>query len=403
MTSDDLHSDQRGSASPSPNHPSQSVPYAAVPSPWDTEETQGVPLQTVASEQADNRVELPDLKGLTPPSPDVSKSPEVLDLEQQVALLRKEEAILRADVDQLRAARSRLQDQLLDAQNSLGRLIQEGLKELEQRRKALQMTVEQLERRQERIRKEMQTTFAGVSQDVAIRVQSFKDYLVGSLQELAASAEELNLPMVVEPLEPVAAAKVSPPRGESMPTKQEFGAIAFQSQAQLIRELIDQYRNQPDYYGPAWQLRRTFEPIHADRVSNWFFTQGGRGAVRTLGSRLQNILVSAAVISILSEIYGDRLRAMVLAQSPERLGEWRRGLQDCLGINRADFGPDRGVVLFEASEALAMSAERTMTDGLMPLIIVDETEEMISLSLLQFPLWLAFAPNPTAPRNYDDY
>jgi hypothetical protein len=44
-----------------------------------------------------------------------------------------------------------------------------------------------------------------------------------------------------------------------------------------------------------------------------------------------------------------------------------------------------------------------MTDGLMPLIIVDETEEMISLSLLQFPLWLAFAPNPTAPRNYDDY
>ncbi len=403
MTSDDLHSDQRGSASPSPNHPSQSVPYAAVPSPWDTEETQGVPLQTVASEQADNRVELPDLKGLTPPSPDVSKSPEVLDLEQQVALLRKEEAILRADIDQLRAARSRLQDQLLDAQNSLGRLIQEGLKELEQRRKALQMTVEQLERRQERIRKEMQTTFAGVSQDVAIRVQSFKDYLVGSLQELAASAEELNLPMVVEPLEPVAAAKVSPPRGESMPTKQEFGAIAFQSQAQLIRELIDQYRNQPDYYGPAWQLRRTFEPIHADRVSNWFFTQGGRGAVRTLGSRLQNILVSAAVISILSEIYGDRLRAMVLAQSPERLGEWRRGLQDCLGINRADFGPDRGVVLFEASEALAMSAERTMTDGLMPLIIVDETEEMISLSLLQFPLWLAFAPNPTAPRNYDDY
>jgi vacuolar-type H+-ATPase subunit D/Vma8 len=403
MTSDDLHSDQRGSASPSPNHPSQSVPYAAVPSPWDTEETQGVPLQTVASEQADNRVELPDLKGLTPPSPDVSKSPEVLDLEQQVALLRKEEATLRADIDQLRAARSRLQDQLLDAQNSLGRLIQEGLKELEQRRKALQMTVEQLERRQERIRKEMQTTFAGVSQDVAIRVQSFKDYLVGSLQELAASAEELNLPMVVEPLEPVAAAKVSPPRGESMPTKQEFGAIAFQSQAQLIRELIDQYRNQPDYYGPAWQLRRTFEPIHADRVSNWFFTQGGRGAVRTLGSRLQNILVSAAVISILSEIYGDRLRAMVLAQSPERLGEWRRGLQDCLGINRADFGPDRGVVLFEASEALAMSAERTMTDGLMPLIIVDETEEMISLSLLQFPLWLAFAPNPTAPRNYDDY
>ncbi len=402
MTSDDLHSAQSGSASSNPNPPAQSVTYAAVPSPWDLEETQEVPPQTTASEQADNRLELPDLKGLTPPSPDLSKPPEVLDLEQHVALLRKEEASLRADVDQLRAARSRLQDQLLDAQNSLGRLIQEGLKELEQRRKALQIAVEQLERRQERIRKEMQTTFAGVSQDVAIRVQSFKDYLVGSLQELAASAEELNLPMVVEPLESVARANVASQRGESTPTKPELGAITFQSQAQLIRELIDQYRYQPDYYGPAWQLRRTFEPIHADRVSTWFFTQGGRGAVRTLGSRLQNILVSAAVISILSEIYGDRLRAMVLAQSPERLGEWRRGLQDCLGINRADFGPERGVVLFEAPEALAMSAERTMTDGLMPLIIVDETEETISLSLLQFPLWLAFAPNPATPRSYDD-
>jgi hypothetical protein len=36
----------------------------------------------------------------------------------------------------------------------------------------------------------------------------------------------------------------------------------------------------------------------------------------------------------------------------------------------------------------------------LPLIIVDESEEMISLSLLQFPLWLAFAPDPLNPVVY---
>jgi len=58
----------------------------------------------------------------------------------------------------------------------------------EQRRQALQIAVEQLERRQERIRTEMRTSFAGASQELAIRVQGFKDYLT-SLQDLAAAAE----------------------------------------------------------------------------------------------------------------------------------------------------------------------------------------------------------------------
>jgi hypothetical protein len=165
-------------------------------------------------------------------------------------------------------------------------------------------------------------------------------------------------------------------------------------QTKRIRNLLDQFRTQPDYYGPVWKLRRTFEPIHADRVSEWFFTQGGRGALRTMGSRLQNILVASAVISIMYALYGDRLRALVLANSPERLGEWRRGLQDCLGISRSDFGSDRGLALFESPEALVFKAERLQKENLMPLIIIDETEDLINLALLQFPLWLAFAPNP---------
>jgi pimeloyl-ACP methyl ester carboxylesterase len=121
--------------------------------------------------------------------------------------------------------------------------------------------------------------------------------------------------------------------------------------------------------------------------------------VRTLGSRLQNILVAGAIISIAVNLYGNRCRALILANSPERLGEWRRGLQDCLGISRSDFGPDRGVVLFESPEALIQRAERLVEDKLLPLVLIDDTQEQVDLALLQFPLWLAFAPDPQQPSS----
>lgn len=318
---------------------------------------------------------------------------DVILLEQKVASLQEKEEELRREVASLQATRDQLLELQVETQTALGRLVKEGLSELEQRKQALQITVEQLERRQERIRQEMRTSFAGVSQDLAIRVQGFKDYLVGSLQDLASSAEQLEL-----------APPPTPQKQQQQPTKEarddrkasspKFAEQAFQDQAKQIRRIIDQYRSTPDYYGPPWQLRRTFEPIHAERVSNWFFNQGGRGALRSMGSRLQNILVGSSVISVLRQVYGTRLRTLVLANSPERLGEWRRGLQDCLGITRTDFGPERGVVLFEAPEALVQKADRLLKEGQMPLVIIDETEDQISLSLLQFPLWLAFAPEP---------
>ncbi|MBN3951045.1 MAG: DUF3086 domain-containing protein [Nostoc sp. NMS7] len=320
--------------------------------------------------------------------------------EQRVAELQSAEAVLKSEIAKLQASYKNLQSQVSETQTSLGRLVQESLVQLEQRKQTLQISVEQLERRQERIRNEMRTTFAGTSQDLAIRVQGFKDYLTGSLQDLASAAEQLQLtPSVVEREKP--SIKEAKPV-ESQPGIPQFAQQQFQDTTKQIRRLIDQYRNKPDYYGPAWQLRRTFEPIHAERVSNWFFTQGGRGGLRTMGSRLQNILIASATISILHKLYGDRVRTLVLANTPERLGEWRRGLQDCLGIGRPDFGPDRGVVLFEASDAVAQKADRLTKANQLPLIIIDDSEEQISLSLLQFPLWLAFAPDPKAVRNYDD-
>jgi len=48
-----------------------------------------------------------------------------------------------------------------------------------------------------------------------------------------------------------------------------------------------------------------------------------------------------------------------------------------------------------------MKAERLVKANQMPLIIVDDSEEQISLSLLQFPLWLAFAPDPQVSRDRD--
>lgn len=383
----------------------QSLPEEAKPStetsiiedPWDTEEnipTENIPTKGRLSEPLEEAAAVATGSGKHVPT-EVNQA-EPADLEKRVAELQQQEQALKQEISALQATRSQLQGQIIEAQSSLGRLVQEGLSELEQRKKTLQISVEQLERRQERIRAEMRTTFAGVSQDIAIRVKSFKDYLVGSLQDLAFAAEQLDLPTVItEPSKQAAVSEVAP----QQPSTPKFAEQSFQDQTKRIRNLLDQYRNRPDYYGPAWQLRRTFEPIHADRVSEWFFTQGGRGAVRTMGSRLQNILIASSAISITRSLYDDRLRVLVLAQSPERLGEWRRGLQDCLGVTRSDFGPDRGIALFEDPEPLAQRADRMVKDGLLPFIVIDETEEEVSLSLLQFPLWLAFAPNPQAQQN----
>ncbi len=311
---------------------------------------------------------------------------------QRLSDLTQQEQALEREIEALVATRDDLQAQVSQTRNALGQVVQQNLSELEQRRQTLQLSIEQLERRQERIRNEMKSSFAGASQEIAIRVQSFKDYLVGSLQDLAIAAEQLELPTFQTESQPVPIPEE--PKPQSAAASPNFAESTFEEEARKIRTIIDQFRNQPDYYGPVWKLRRTFEPVHAERVSNWFFKQGGRGAVRTMGSRLQNILIASASISILYNLYRDRLRVLILANSPERLGEWRRGLQDCLGVTRSDFGSDRGIALFEAPEQLALKAERLDKDGFLPLIVVDETEESINLALLQFPLLLAFAPSP---------
>ncbi|MBE9167831.1 DUF3086 domain-containing protein [Pleurocapsales cyanobacterium LEGE 06147] len=315
------------------------------------------------------------------------------ELQAQVTDLEQQKQILTAEIKSLEERKIQiLTQQSKEIQNTLGRMVEEGMRELKERKNTLQLEIDKLERRRERIRQEMRTNFAGVSQELAIRVQGFKDYLVGSLQDLAVAAEQLELARPETKVEPTTIPVRQEPSSEV--SQPQFVERGFAEQGRRIKSLLEQYRNRPDYYGPPWQLRRTFEPIHVERVQEWFFSQGGRGAIKSMGSRLQNILVASAIISVLHHLYGDRCRILILAESPERLGEWRRALQDCLGISRSDFGSNRGVGLFEAPEALVQKAERLVEEKLLPLVIIDETEEQVNLSLLRFPMWLAFAPEP---------
>jgi hypothetical protein len=318
--------------------------------------------------------------------------------------LKQEETELKAELDRLKNTKSKiLQDQIDDLQAGIIRLAQADVARLEYQKQELQAAIAVLEKRKERLDKEMTSTYAGASQDIAVRVQGFKDYLVGSLQDLVASAEKLNL--VAPPAQPVAETVIAT---EKKSTKEDepllLSGQTFAEYKQRVDQLLDRYRTLPDYYGPAWKLRRTFEQVHADRVSKWFFEQSGRGAIRTMGTRLQNILVTSASISVLKAVYGEKLRVLVLATSPERLGEWRRGFQDCLGLTREHFGSDKGIALFEDPEPLATKGDRLVKEGLMPLVIIDESEELISVDLLRFPLLIAFggAPEskPAAPSAY---
>jgi len=360
-----------------------------------------------------------------------------LDWERQKAAFLEEIKLLKSEKENLVAQ----QNQAIA--ESFGVMIEEGTRELRAQKKYLLQDIEKLERRRERIRMEMQANFAGASQDLAMRVQGFKEYLVGSLQDLATAAEKLELAKPEEKRRPRSEANRDPREGrrpregrlareerearegreprrdrpsrdgresregrrprnnsaEMSSNSPQFNERSFSQQTGRIRQLLDRYRTQPDYYGSPWQLRRTFESIHVDRTQQWFFEQGGRGSIKGMGSRLQNILVASAITSVLYQLYRDRCRVLVLVDSPEQLGEWRRGLQDCLGITRNDFGANRGVVLFESPEALIQRAERLLDDKLLPLIIIDESEGAVNMGLLRFPLWLAFAEKPQPSRS----
>jgi hypothetical protein len=276
-----------------------------------------------------------------------------------------------------------------------------ALSELRGQRDALQAEISELSSRRDQLQAEMNRSFSGQSDAIARRVKGFQDYLVGALQDLAVAAEQMDLvvqPLVVQP-SPLDQAAAGP--AGAAPAAAAAAGL-FSGDDALIRERLAAFQGQPDFYAEPWNLRRSLEPSGAALLDDWFLGQGGRGAQPSSGSRNRNALITAAAVAILGELYGERFQTLVLAGTPERLGEWRRGLQDCLGLSREDFGPNSGIVLFERPDALIERADRLEERGELPFIVVDAAEPAVEVPILQFPVWLAFAGSPNELALEDD-
>ena len=283
-----------------------------------------------------------------------------------------------------------------------------ALKDLQSRRDELSAEITLLTNRKQQLDAELKTSFAGQSDAIARRVKGFQEYLGGALQDLVQSVESLDLvvqPMVVQP-SPLDQQASDQQGAEGQNASDTAPPIAvsdtFRPDEALIRNALQRFLQQPDVYADPWSLRRSIDVRDTALLEDWFFNQGGRGAQPSRGSRPRNILVSAALIAIIGELYGAQFQCLVLAGAPERLGEWRRGLQDALGLGREDFGPSSGIVLFERSEALVERADRLEERGEVPLILIDTAEREVAIPVLQFPLWLAFAAGPNERLDDDD-
>ncbi len=281
-------------------------------------------------------------------------------------------------------------------------LIKLALKDLELSREKLEKEIDQLKKKKAQIENELKSSFSGQSDAIARKVKGFQEYLTGALQDLAQSAEQLELvvpPVIVKP------SPLDENKKIALSKEQEIiPAVSdtFKPDEDLIRRCFNQFLEQPDFYAEPWKLRRSLEMIDIEMLEDWFFSMGGRGAQPSRGSRSKNALVSAGIIAVLGELYGEQFQTLVLASQPERLGEWRRCLQDALGLNREDFGPNSGIVLFESSDGLVERADRLEERGDLPFIIIDAAEINVDIPILQFPIWIAFAGSPNETFEEDE-
>ena len=269
-----------------------------------------------------------------------------------------------------------------------------ALTELKLNRDKLEKELKELSHQKLKVENELKSSFSGQSDAIARKVKGFQEYLTGALQDLTQSAEQLDLvvpPVIVTPSPLDENQKTDIPQEKEVVT-----AISdtFKPDEKLIRNCFNQFLRQPDFYAEPWQLRRSLETKDIEILEDWFFNMGGRGAQPSLGNRSKNVKVSAGLISILGELYGEQFQTLILASQPERLGEWRRGLQDALGLEREDFGPNSGIVLFERANGVLERADRLEERGDVPLIIIDAAEQNVDIPILQFPIWLAFAAEP---------
>ena len=260
--------------------------------------------------------------------------------------------------------------------------------------------IKKLEIQKNELNKVIESNVKGQSDNIAKRVKGFQEYLTGALLNLSQNVERLELvsqPIIVKP-SPLDEKGLEPSKEEvvNIPALSE----TFKQDEQVIRACFETFEKPPDFYAEAWKLRRSLNSTDIEIMDDWFFNMGGRGSLESRGSRQKNALLSAGLISILGELYGDQFQTLILASEPERLGEWRRALQDSLGLTRDDFGPSSGIVLFERPEGVIERADRLEANDELPFIIIDAAETSVEIPILQFPLWLAFAGSDN--EIYDD-
>ena len=264
-------------------------------------------------------------------------------------------------------------------------------RDLVSKKDSLMEEIKELETKKNEIEKDIESNFKGQSDNIAKRVKGFQEYLTGALQNLSQNVEKLELvsqPIIVKP-SPLDEKKQSDSTNNvvNVPALSE----TFKPDERIIKSCFSSFTEQPDFYAEPWKLRRSRDSSDIEIMDDWFFNMGGRGSLESRGSRQKNALLSAGLISILGELYGDQFQTLILASQPERLGEWRRILQDSLGLTRDDFGPNSGIVLFERPEGVIERADRLEANEELPFIIIDAAETSVEIPILQFPLWVAFA------------
>ena len=254
---------------------------------------------------------------------------------------------------------------------SFDEISNEIFRDLFSKKDSLVKEIKELETKKNEIEKDIESNFKGQSDNIAKRVKGFQEYLTGALQNLSQNVEKLELvsqPIIVKP-SPLDEKKQNNSTNNvvNVPALSE----TFKPDKEIIKSCFTSFTEQPDFYAEPWKLRRSLDSSDIEIMDDWFFNMGGRGSLESRGSRQKNALLSAGLISILGELYGDQFQTLILASQPERLGEWRRILQDSLGLTRDDFGPNSGIVLFERPEGVIERADRLEANEELPFIIID--------------------------------
>lgn len=108
----------------------------------------------------------------TEPEPQPQDSFNASEILTIINQLKQEESELRRELESLKNIKSKiLQDQLDDLQAGIIRLAQADVARLEYQKQELQSAIAVLEKRKDRLDKEMTSTYAGTSQDIAIRAR----------------------------------------------------------------------------------------------------------------------------------------------------------------------------------------------------------------------------------------